>query len=222
MHGLGNDFVVIDGRDTAVTITADLARALADRNRGVGFDQLALILPPATGDLRLQFWNADGSMAATCGNATRCIAAAEMARTGRDRLRIETDHGGLEAVAQTVDGRHGVAVNMGQPGLGWADIPLAGAVDTLHLPIEGDPVATSMGNPHMTFFVPDAEAVDLAARGAALENHPLYPERAPMCSSPISSGRTTCACGSGNGAPGSRWPAGPRPVQRPWLPRGAG
>lgn len=174
MHGLGNDFVVIDGRSRPVAITAGLARAVADRHRGVGFDQLALIEDDAEADLRLTFYNADGSLSGACGNATRCIARREMEAGGRAKLRLRTERGVLEAR----DVGCGItAVNMGAPVLDWAGIPLAHDVDPLHLPIEGDPVATGMGNPHCTFFVDDAEAVDLPTRGAAMEHHPLFPER---------------------------------------------
>jgi diaminopimelate epimerase len=174
MHGLGNDFVVIDARVTARAVTAELARALADRHRGVGFDQLAVIEPDDTADLRLVFYNADGSLSAACGNATRCIARHEMEVRDRSEITIRTDRG----ILQARDAGGGLtSVNMGQPTTDWADIPLAEAADTLHLPIAGDPVATSMGNPHCTFFVDDAEGVDLAARGAEMEHHPLFPER---------------------------------------------
>ncbi|MFW5654443.1 MAG: diaminopimelate epimerase [Roseicyclus sp.] len=174
MHGLGNDFVVIDARVTPVTVSPALARAIADRNRGVGFDQLAIIEPDAEADLRLRFLNADGSPSAACGNATRCIARHEMEMRGCARLSIRTGRGLLEARDA---GRGLTSVNMGKPLTDWADIPLSRAVDTLHLPLDGDPVATSMGNPHCTFFVADAEAIDLAERGAAVENDPLFPER---------------------------------------------
>lgn len=174
MHGLGNDFVVLDARAARVEVTPELARALGDRHRGVGFDQLALIEEAEGADLGLRFWNADGSPSAACGNATRCVARAEMERTGRDRVTIRTGRGLLQAR----DAGGGLtAVNMGPPRLLWHEIPLAREVDTLRLPIEGEPVATSMGNPHCTFFVPDAEAVDLAAFGPAHERHPLFPER---------------------------------------------
>lgn len=174
MHGLGNDFVVMDARKREVTVTADLARALADRHRGVGFDQLALIQNDHEADLALTFYNADGSLSATCGNATRCIAAYEMAAEGLNQIRLRTERGIL--IAQ--DRGNGLtAVNMGAPLLEWQDIPLATAMDTLHLPLDGDPVATGMGNPHCSFFVDDAEAVDLAARGPEVEHHPLFPAR---------------------------------------------
>lgn len=174
MHGLGNDFVVVDERGQMPQIDAALARRLADRHRGVGFDQLAVISHSATGDLHLTFWNSDGSLSAACGNATRCIARLEMDQTGRDALTITTDRGTLQAVDA---GAGQTAVNMGQPQLAWDEIPLAEAMDTLHLPIDGAPTATGMGNPHCTFFVDDADAVDLTERGAATENHPLFPQR---------------------------------------------
>lgn len=174
MHGLGNDFVVIDGRSTPVEVTPALARALGDRHRGVGFDQLALIEDARDADLSLRFWNADGSPSSACGNATRCIARAEMDRTGRRELVIRTGRGMLAAK----DAGGGLtSVNMGVPRTEWHEIPLAREADTLRLPIEGEPTATSMGNPHCTFFVPDAEAVDLSAFGPAHERHPLFPER---------------------------------------------
>ncbi len=175
MHGLGNDFVVIDRRAAPVALPTALVRALGDRHRGVGFDQLAAIDDGSDGeDLTLRFWNPDGSASAACGNATRCIAAAEMGRTGRAALTIRTGRGRLEA-RRGADGH--VQVNMGVPLTGWRDIPLAQDVDTLHLPIPGDPVATGMGNPHCSFVVEDAEALDLASFGAAHEAHPLFPER---------------------------------------------
>ena len=170
MHGLGNDFVVLDGRRGA-RADAALARAMGDRHRGVGFDQLALV--EAEGDgLRLRFWNADGSTAGACGNATRCVAAWEMARRGADALGIVTERGALRAE------RRGdvVAVDMGAPVLDWQAIPLARDACTLHLPLPGDPAATGMGNPHCTFFVADAERADLTAYGR-FEHDPLFPER---------------------------------------------
>ena len=174
MHGLGNDFVVIDERALGPIVDAELAIAIADRHRGVGFDQLATLSEQPESDVHLTFWNADGSQASACGNATRCIARHVMDQTGRDSLAISTDRGLLQAIDA---GAGLVSVNMGQPQLDWADVPLAQKMDTLHLPIDGDPVATGMGNPHCTFFVDDAEAVNLAQRGADTEHHPLYPER---------------------------------------------
>ena len=175
MHGLGNDFVVIDLRDGAAPPPPGLVRALGDRHRGVGFDQLALIESDGEADLALRFFNPDGSASAACGNATRCIAAREMAARGVGELSVRTGRGIL-AVEDAGDGL--TRVNMGAPILDWRGIPLAEAMETLELPIEGTPVATGMGNPHCTFFVEDAEAVALEAFGARYEHHPLFPERA--------------------------------------------
>ncbi|SDX33400.1 diaminopimelate epimerase [Roseicitreum antarcticum] len=174
MHGLGNDFVVIDLRAGALRPSARLIAALGDRHTGVGFDQLALIETGRDTDLGLTFYNADGSLSAACGNATRCIAATEMAATGRDTLTLRTERGILHAQ----DAGGGLTrVNMGAPLLDWADVPLARAMDTAQLPIDGAPTATGMGNPHCTFFVPDAEAVALETFGPAHEHHPLFPQR---------------------------------------------
>ncbi len=171
MHGAGNDFVVIDTRGTGAAVGPALARALGDRHCGVGFDQLAEIMGPQDGaDATLRFWNADGSTAGACGNATRCVAEHLMA--GRDTITLKTERGLLRA--ERVGGR--VRVNMGAAQLGWADIPLTEAVDSDHLPIDGDPAAVGMGNPHCVFFVKDAASVDVAARGSAMEHHALFPK----------------------------------------------
>ena len=159
MHGAGNDFLVIDSRGREATMTAGLAKALGDRNRGVGFDQLVEVTDSATADFDLVFWNSDGSQAGACGNATRCVSDYIMRGLGFDRVSLTTARGGLRA-ERLPDGR--VAVNMGQPQLDWHDIPLAREVDPRHLPLPGDPMAVGMGNPHCVHFVPDAEAVDLA------------------------------------------------------------
>jgi diaminopimelate epimerase len=174
MHGLGNDFVVFDNRSGGAPMTAALARALGDRHRGVGFDQLAVIEPDGQADAALVFYNADGSLSATCGNATRCIARWLMEESGMQAITLRTERGLLPCR----DAGTGLTtVNMGLPLLEWREVPLARALDTLHLPIDGDPVATGMGNPHCTFFVEDAEAVDLASFGPVHERHPLFPER---------------------------------------------
>ena len=174
MHGLGNDFVVVDERVTGPVIDSDLAKAIGDRHCGVGFDQLAVLTNSKDADVQLTFWNSDGSTAGACGNATRCIARHLMDETGTTSLTLKTERGVLQAL-DVGDGL--TSVNMGDPILDWAQIPLAEDVDTLALPIDGSPVATGMGNPHCTFFVDDANAVDLAQRGAEMEHHPLYPER---------------------------------------------
>jgi diaminopimelate epimerase len=174
MHGLGNDFVVIDSRGRGAVMTPALARALGDRNRGVGFDQLAEIRDAEDADFTLDFWNSDGSRAGACGNATRCVADLVMGQNGASAVNLRTARGGLSALRRA-DGL--VSVNMGQPQLDWAEIPLSQATDPLHLPLDGDPVGVGMGNPHCVFFVPDADAVDVATLGARFEVDPLFPQK---------------------------------------------
>lgn len=178
MHGLGNDFVVLDARPGAaaegLSVTPDLARAIGDRHRGVGFDQLVTVAAdddPAVA-ARLTFWNADGTTAGACGNATRCVAAWLMRQHPLEPVILKTERGALECRRAP----SGVSVNMGRPILDWRGVPLAGDVDLDRLPIDGEPAATGMGNPHCTFFVEDAEAADLADY-APFELHALFPER---------------------------------------------
>lgn len=173
MHGAGNDFVLIDSRvrDGGV-MSAPLARAIGDRHRGVGFDQLAELRMSDVADADLDFWNRDGSRAGACGNATRCVAARLMEETGRDTIRLRTARGIL--IARRDD--TGIWVNMGPPVLTWQDIPLARAMDPIQLPLPGDPMAVGMGNPHCVHFVEDADSVPLATRGPRLEHDPLFPQ----------------------------------------------
>ncbi len=172
MHGLGNDFVVIDAREGHDPVTPALARAVGDRHRGVGFDQLAVILPGQNTDFTLEFWNSDGSKAGACGNATRCVSDWMMGQLGRDAVSLTTERGTLHALRRE-DGL--VSVNMGAPILEAAAIPVS--ADPMALPLAGDPVAVGMGNPHCIYFVADAEAVDVAGIGPGIEHDPLFPER---------------------------------------------
>ncbi|PTV95155.1 diaminopimelate epimerase [Rhodobacter aestuarii] len=172
MHGLGNDFVIIDARTGENPVVPALARALGDRHRGVGFDQLAVILPAEGADFTLEFWNSDGSKAGACGNATRCVSDLVMRDLGKDAVTLFTERGQL-AACRRKDGL--VSVNMGDPILDAAAIPVT--ADPMALPLPGEPVAVGMGNPHCIFFVPDAEAVDVVALGQKVEHHPLFPER---------------------------------------------
>ncbi len=180
MHGLGNDFVVLDLRDGMPVPDADAARNIADRRRGIGCDQLILIeaADMAGADVRLRFLNADGSESGACGNGTRCVASRLLEETGANRLVLQTLAGRLEAVP-AAGGQY--TVDMGAPNLDWNVIPLAEQSDTLHLPIAlgplEDAVAVNMGNPHSVFFVDDAEDIELATFGPQIEHHPLFPER---------------------------------------------
>jgi len=181
MHGLGNDFVVLDRRRAAAAIDAATARALADRRTGIGCDQLILIEPPRLpgAQVAMRILNADGSEAEACGNGTRCIARLVGEETGENWVRIETAAGLLEAELMP---NGDVAVDMGPARTGWRDIPLAREMDTARVDLAlgplTAPVCTNIGNPHATFFVPDAAAIDLAALGPRLEHDALFPERA--------------------------------------------
>lgn len=206
MHGAGNDFVVIDSRGRQALVTPELARAIGDRNRGVGFDQLVEIRDTDQADYELDLWNSDGSRTGACGNATRCVADLLMREDNRGEVTLLTLRGQLSARRQA-DGR--VSVNMGAPQLDWAEIPLARAVDTRHLPLAGDPVAVGMGNPHCVFFVENAGTVDLAGLGPRVEHDPLFPERTNVEFASVTSpdhlrmrvwergAGITLACGSG-------------------------
>ena len=180
MHGLGNDFVVLDGRAAPLGLTSAQIVALADRRRGIGCDQLIILEPPPPGaDVFMRIHNPDGSEAGACGNATRCIASLIAAETGKAQVVVRTISGDLPSEA-TPEGFW--RVDMGQARLGWQDVPLARQADTLHLPITcgpvADPAACSMGNPHATFFVPDLEALPINDIGPRLEHDPIFPARA--------------------------------------------
>ncbi len=180
MHGLGNDFVVVDARTRALGVGAAQARAIADRRTGVGCDQLLVIEAAKNGaaDAFMRIYNADGGESGACGNGARCVASMLMAESGKREAKIETLAGVLAARA-AADGE--VAVDMGPAKFGWRDIPLARDADTLNLdyakgPLKG-PVAVNVGNPHVVFFVADADAVPLAEVGPKIEHDPLFPER---------------------------------------------
>ena len=173
MHGLGNDFVVLDGRAHELPpMTSRLAAALADRKTGIGCDQLVLLEPSDAADFRMRIFNADGGEVEACGNATRAVGVLH----GRP-ARIET----LGGLLSTTPVEAGIAVDMGQPRLSWDAIPLAYAMDTLAMPVGWDelinPAAVSMGNPHAVFFVPDCNAVQLDRLGPEIEHDPLFPDR---------------------------------------------
>jgi diaminopimelate epimerase len=175
MHGCGNDFVVLDERAGTLGLTAARAAAIADRRTGVGCDQFIVLERPANGaDVFMRIRNPDGAEAGACGNATRCVASLLAAETGRPELTVETVAGVLPSRV-LADGR--VTVDMGPARLDWRDVPLARAMDTLHVDMPGDPAACSMGNPHATWFV-DAPPEDIATLGPAREHDPMFPERA--------------------------------------------
>jgi len=181
MHGLGNDFVVLDARAKPIALDDKAAEAIAARHTGVGCDQLIVIEQPrragAAAFMRIR--NADGGEVEACGNAARCVADMIMRETGGASVTLETAAG---VIAARAAGKDRIAVDMGAPRWGWRDIPLARECDTDHLPLAlvslTDGIATSMGNPHATFFVADVGALDIAALGPKLEHDTLFPQRA--------------------------------------------
>ncbi len=228
MHGLGNDFVIVDAREQPFTPSVAAARRIADRRFGVGCDQIVILEPAPNGaaDVFLRFRNVDGREAEACGNGTRCAAALVMAETGAKALTLQTLAGILRAETRGAETRGAEAAGGGAPGLGpvsvdmgeartaWHDIPLAREMDTLHLDLTAGPlrdgVGTGMGNPHATFFVDDIAAIDMASLGPKLEHDPLFPEQANIGVAQVTgpdrlrlrvwerSAGLTLACGSGS------------------------
>ena len=172
MHGLGNDFVIIDARACPMDMPRARARAIADRKHGIGCDQLILLLTSKVADVAMRIFNADGSEVEACGNASRCVVALLM-----QDLQIET-RGGI--ISGRLSGND-VTVAMGEAKFDWQDIPLAFAMDSASLPLAweelANPMAVNMGNPHAVFLVKDADAVDLARLGPIIEHDVAFPER---------------------------------------------
>ena len=183
MHGLGNDFVILDWRDDrSRKVPEAAARRLADRRLGIGCDQILVLRDCDTADLRMDILNQDGSPSGACGNGTRYVADMMMNELQQDRIQIETD-GGMLAAWRAADGD--IAVDMGPVKTDWQDVPLASAADTLHVPLDIagvdaaglDAVCHSLGNPHAVVFVEDAERVDIERIGPLVETAPLFPDR---------------------------------------------
>ncbi len=209
MHGLGNDFVIVDQRSGKLSLSPAQISRIGDRRHGVGFDQLLCLEPSDKADVFMRVFNPDGSESGACGNGTRCVARLMMEEHGLSRVSIETRAGVLESSP----GLQGYTVDMGKPGQSWDEIPLASAMDTLSLDIEAGPLkqptAVSMGNPHAVFFVDDAEAAPLDVFGPDLEQHPIFPKRANISVAEVRDRETirlrvfergagmTLACGSG-------------------------
>jgi len=171
MHGLGNDFVIVDAREEPFAVTPSLARAIANRRTGVGCDQLVVLEPSDSADLRMRIWNSDGGEVESCGNATRCVVQLTGAK------QIDSDGGLL--VGEDLGGE--VEVSIGEPRFGWDEIPLAYPIDTNPLPMAwGElvrPVALNVGNPHLVFFVDDVDSVPIQELGPRIEDDPAFPER---------------------------------------------
>jgi diaminopimelate epimerase len=181
MHGLGNDFVIIDGRQDGFVPDEKFCLAVADRRRGVGYDQLIVLSKPKSpgADLYMHIYNSDGSTAGACGNATRCVGDLLFKELGRDRAVIETVAGLLPVQRETPTL---IAVDFGSPRLEWTDIPLARQMDTLNVSLQvgsfSNPCCVNIGNPHAVFFVDDVKKVPLKEAGPKLETDAIFPQRA--------------------------------------------
>ena len=178
MNGLGNDFVIIDRRNQTFEITPAKAKWIAYRRFGIGCDQIILLDKSSNADVYMGIYNSDGSQSSACGNATRCVGKLLIDEMGKNQVTIETKVAVLTAT-QNETGL--LTVDMGEPSFDWKKIPLAQEADALSLPIESgplkNPVAVSMGNPHIVFFMDDIEKINLRSYAAPLENHPMFPER---------------------------------------------
>jgi diaminopimelate epimerase len=171
MHGLGNDFVIVDARQEPFEVTPSLARAIADRRTGIGCDQLILLEPSETADLKMRIWNGDGGEVESCGNAARCVVQL----TGATAI----DSAGGRIKGEVLAGA--VEVAIGEPRFAWDEIPLAYPMDTAALPMAwdglGHPAALNVGNPHLVFFVDNPLDVDLHELGPKIEHDPAFPQR---------------------------------------------
>ena len=180
MHGLGNDFVVFDARDSAFALTPAQIKAVSDRHFGIGCDTVVVIRPGgAAADASVLFYNADGTESESCFNASRCVARLLLDERGLARVKLSTKGGMLVC---NDAGRGQVTVDMGEPRLDWNQVPVASQVDTTSFPLDiggtSVPVsAVSMGNPHCVLFVPDAEKAPLTTLGPKIETLPFFPNR---------------------------------------------
>ncbi len=216
MHGLRNDFIIVDGRREPYRPSAEEIIRICNRREGVGADELLIVNPPRSESEAddvyafVRIINPDGREVEACGNATRCVGWLFMKESRREEVVVETI-GGLLACSRA--GEKQVAVEMGKLRTGWQDIPLSREIDTLHLEIGAgplqDPVGMNIGNPHAVFFVDDVDAIDMAIYGPQLQNHPLFPEEANIGATQLIDSKTlklsvwerpgalTTACGTG-------------------------
>lgn len=185
MNGLGNDFVVLDARNEPITLSTPQIRAIADRDNGVGCDQLIIIEPSKIANVFMRIYNNDGSEVESCGNASRCVADILLSESDARRVTIDTTGGLLRCASAN---GNGIQVDMGAPNFNWQDIPLAEEfrdtrmielqIGPIDAPVLHSPSAVNVGNPHAIFWVNDVDAHEIELFGPMLENHPIFPERA--------------------------------------------
>ena len=180
MHGLGNDFVIIDQRYKEFKISKEIINKLSDRNIGAGCDQLITINKSTSDnhDVSIEIFNSNGDRAEACGNGTRCVAKLIFDETKKKEIKIKSDAGIL--VAKKIDD-YTISVNLGNISNHWKDIPLTKNIDTLNVPINIDGfskgIAINIGNPHIVFIGKNIEKVDLASIGPKIENDKLFPNK---------------------------------------------
>jgi len=184
MHGIGNDYIYINMFEEAVDDPAALAVRISDRHFGVGSDGLVLICPSDVADFKMRIFNADGSEAQMCGNATRCVAkyVHDNGMTQQNPITLETLSGIKTLAMQIENGKVvSVTVDMGAPILSPADIPCdfpgESVISQPLADTDYNVTCVSMGNPHSVIFVEDTDALDLEKIGPPLEHHPVFPQR---------------------------------------------
>ncbi len=185
MNGLGNDFVVLDGRNRAISMDEMKARTIADRKTGIGCDQIIVLQKSDIADVRMLVWNSEGGQVESCGNASRCIADMLFDENKTTSATIDTLGGFL--IARKAGDRT-VTIDNGVPKFDWKDIPLSEEFrDTRHIELQVGPIdaplihspsVVNVGNPHCIFWVKDLDVVDLSKVGPMLEHHHLFPQRA--------------------------------------------
>tara|TARA_Y100001970_G_scaffold113010_1_gene141019 strand:+ start:295 stop:1143 length:849 start_codon:yes stop_codon:yes gene_type:complete len=211
MHGIGNDFVIIDCRD-GIELNEIATKEIANRRFGIGCDQIILLKNPLLGnDIYLEFINNDGSLSSACGNGTRCAAYLILKENSTNNINIETNAGVLKAWKDSDSNL--ISVNMGKPNFNWNEIPLSKNIDHTNVDLGFDKgtnaFCLSMGNPHAVFFVENIESINVSLFGPKFENHSVFPEKANISFAEIKSeskikmkvwergAGQTAACGSG-------------------------
>jgi len=176
MHGLGNDFVILDSRRNKYTLNAESIKLISNRRIGIGCDQVIEMLNSKKEDICMKIYNSDGSEAEACGNAARCIAGLLFASIPKKEITIETTGGVLKAESE----KNGfIKIDMGEPKFFWKDIPLKEEIEEINFDKFSlyNGLAINIGNPHIVFFVKDLEIINLEKIGPLIEKDPLFPKK---------------------------------------------
>ncbi len=182
MDGLGNDFIIFDGREKPILLTKNEIIKISNRNN-IGCDQVILIQKDKNSNTYLKFYNSDGGEISACGNGSRCVAYFLMKEYKNEKISLRTNAGILEAKLNINDL---VSINMGRPNFNWNEIPLLKNMNNKNLElkisnIEGKEIvggfSLNVGNPHVVFFVEDLNKFNLEDIGPKIENHYFFPEK---------------------------------------------